>query len=487
MPIAPKFQVKYMYELALQIKRAPEKIRRKQIEAAEELLLDLDEGSLYPLDYVVYRITQYRSDSLEQPMIVGNALIGDIVSLIAIISRTLGTSSEGMFTVAQAADYLTVSTRTLSRLRQEGLVFYWVVDSNGRRRLGCTEEMLQTFKERKNERLTSASHFSRLSNEERKKIIASALEYKGSGRTLNDVALEIANETGRGHETIRGLLQSDARANELLPHSPPLSKFDARVIDRARRIGISWETLTQRYGRTVDALRKAVARQRATKLKQLKINYVELEVFSRGDAEEVILGASVVLNLMPPLFSIDPLKLSSFAVELSAKDEISIVSAMHLLRKRASLRIENLQYSPQIQLIEKIEADLRWAFLLQQQLMLKAVPSSVATAVQHAGRPLHELPSVRVTSLIKNVISIVGSVCGMLDPSKGQFAGKTPSSVLDRALSASDVSQSLDVAAAKQQPTDIICPFHEVVPWSYLLPRTIEECSIESNKKTAAT
>ena len=154
-------------------------------------------------------------------------------------------------------------------------------------------------------RLTSASHFSRLSIEERKKIIDSALEYKGSGRTLNDVALQIANETGRGHETIRGLLQSDARANESLHHSPPLSKFDARVIDRARRIGISWETLTHRYDRTVDALRKAVARQRATKLKQLKINYVELEVFSRDDAEEVILGAPVILNLMPPLLSID--------------------------------------------------------------------------------------------------------------------------------------------------------------------------------------
>ena len=218
MPIAPKFQVKYIYELALQIKRAPEKVRRKQIEAAEELLLDLDEGSLYPLDYAVYRITQYRSDSLEQPMIAGSALIGDIVSLIAIISRTLDTGSEGMLTVAQAANYLTVSTRTLSRLRQVGLVFYWVVDSDGRRRLGCTEEMLQAFKDRKNERLTSASHFSRLSIEERKKIIDSALEYKGSGRTLNDVALQIANETGRGHETIRGLLQSDARANESLHH-----------------------------------------------------------------------------------------------------------------------------------------------------------------------------------------------------------------------------------------------------------------------------
>ena len=159
MPIAPKFQVKYIYELALQIKRAPEKVRRKQIEAAEELLLDLDEGSLYPLDYAVYRITQYRSDSLEQPMIAGSALIGDIVSLIAIISRTLDTGSEGMLTVAQAANYLTVSTRTLSRLRQVGLVFYWVVDSDGRRRLGCTEEMLQAFKDRKNEKINERLAF----------------------------------------------------------------------------------------------------------------------------------------------------------------------------------------------------------------------------------------------------------------------------------------------------------------------------------------
>ena len=80
MPITSKFHLEHIYDLALQMKRAPEEVRKKQIQSAENLLIDLEEETIYPLDYVVYRITRYRGDAIEQPMLAGNALIGDIVS-----------------------------------------------------------------------------------------------------------------------------------------------------------------------------------------------------------------------------------------------------------------------------------------------------------------------------------------------------------------------------------------------------------------------
>ncbi len=472
MPITSKFHLEHIYDLALQMKRAPEEVRKKQIQSAENLLIDLEEETIYPLDYVVYRITRYRGDAIEQPMLAGNALIGDIVSLIAIVSWTLDIDATGMLTVYEAAKELQISTRTVSRLRREGLVFYWVMEQDKRRRLGCTREMLQSFKERRKERLTSASRFSRLSAEEQHWIVDAALRYKGSGRSLNDVAVELSNESGRGHETIRVLLQDDEQVNALLRHPPPLSKHDAKVIERARRMGVSWESITTRYKRSADALRKSVARQRATQLKQLKILHIELDVFLRDDAQAVILGSSIVLDVPPPVLSIDPLTFGTCTIAQSASNEIAIVSAMHLLRKRASSQIKLLAYSPKVRSIDQIEQDLRWSFLLQQQLMLKAFPSSLAVAVQHAGRPLHELPSGRIVSLVQHVIRVVGDVCGMLDPSKGQTAAKTSASVLDRALSSLTVSQSKDIAAARQKPPLIHCPFHNAVPWSYLIPRT---------------
>jgi hypothetical protein len=321
-------------------------------------------------------------------------------------------------------------------------------------------------------RLSTASQFSRLSPEEQRRIVDAALKYNGSERSLNDIAVALSKETGRGHETIRVILQSDAQTKGLLQHLPPLSKHDARVIERARRLGVSWEKLTRKYKRSVDALRKAVARQRATKLRQLEILHIELDVFLRSDAEEVILGSPIVSNLPPPLLSIDPLTFGTFGYEQNESDEIAIASAMHLLRKRAKEEIKNLGYAPLVSAIDRIESDLRWSFLLQQQLMLKAIPSSLAVAVQHAGRPLHELPSGRIVSLIQNVISVVGDVCGMLNPSIGQTAGKTPASVLDRTLSSSVVTHAQDIAAARQQPPLILHPFHHVVSWSHLIPKT---------------
>jgi hypothetical protein len=472
MPTAPKFHIEQMHELTLQVQRAPQKVQTKQIQATLELLEEIDGQTLYPLDYIIFRITGYRGDASEQPMLVGGALIGDLVSLIARVSRKLHIASQEMLTVVQVAMELQVSLRTVSRLRRDGLVFYWVVEPSGRRRLGCTQEMLHSFQERKRERLESASHFSRLTPQEQQHIVQSALQYKGSGRSLNDIACELSSAVGRGHETIRTLLQSDESIKSMLKQQSPLTKRDAREIERARRVGISWEVLTNRFHRSRDALRKAIARHRATRLRQFEITYVDLDVFLRDDAEEVILGSQIVTNLPSFVLSIDPLTFGAYAMELKAPDEIGIASAMHLLRKRARDAIQTLAYTPKVRVLEKIENDLCWSFLLQQQLMLKAIPSSVAVAVQHAGRPLHELPSGRVLDLMQRVISVVGDVCGMLNPSIGQTASKTPASVLDRTLSSLDVSHPKEIAASRQKTPRMLMPFARVVPWSYLLTKT---------------
>ena len=123
-------------------------------------------------------------------------------------------------------------------------------------------------------------------------------------------------------------------------------------------MGVSWENILKRYKRSIDALRKAVARHRATKLKQLEILHVELDVFLRSDAQDVILGSSVVLDVPPPVLSIDPLTFGTFTIAQSSSDEIAIVSAMHLLRKRACNQIKQLEYSPKVSSIDQIEHDL---------------------------------------------------------------------------------------------------------------------------------
>ena len=44
-------------------------------------------------------------------------------------------------------------------------------------------------------------------------------------------------------------------------------------------------------------MRKAIARLRATRVKQLNISYVAMDVFQRDDAEEVILGSQAAIDV----------------------------------------------------------------------------------------------------------------------------------------------------------------------------------------------
>lgn len=472
MPIAPRFHIPDVRELTLQMKRAPEKIRMQHIQAVELLLHEIENETLYPLDYLVFRITQYRGDALDQPMLLGSALKGDLVSLIAEVSWTLELPANEMLTVQESADFLQISSRTISRLRGEGLVFCWVKEKNGRKRLGCSRETLSSFKERNQSRIERASRFSLLSKQEKETLVRLALQYKGTNRSLNGIAKELAQQSGRGHETVRTLLESVSESKHALKKTNPMSTRDARLVERARAFGIPWNIIENRFQRSVGAMRKAVARLRSRRLKQLRISYVDLEIFEREDAEDVILGNPIVKKLIPPVLCIDPLHFGFEAEMHVVSDEIAMVSAMHLLKRRAKQAIAQLGYAPSEKSLDRIETDLRWAYLLQQQLLLYAIIPSIAVAVQHVSRPLQELPPRKAIALVEQVIRIVGDACGALDASKGQSTVRTPSAIVDRVLSLERPMQVKDRAATKMKIPSLDLPFYKIVPWSFLLPRS---------------
>ena len=80
MPVAPQFQIVQMRELCDQLKIAPEHIRRKQMDACELLASEIESEHLYPLDYVIFLLTGYRTESVDQPMLLGDPLRNDLVA-----------------------------------------------------------------------------------------------------------------------------------------------------------------------------------------------------------------------------------------------------------------------------------------------------------------------------------------------------------------------------------------------------------------------
>ncbi len=469
MPIASRFHIECIEELTSQILKEPITTRLEQMKSAEALLKEIDEESLYPSDYVRFRITGNRVDASEQQVLLGGALLGDLVALVASVSRTLNLPANSTLKVSEAAEFLQISNRTLSRLRHEGLVFHWVNELNGKRRLGCTTKELMDFKSRNVQRIQQASAFSRLSAKEKQEVVQLALQCDEKTKTLSEVAATLAKNSNRGHETIRVLLQQTDSTAQKFQRTSRLSRNDVREIESELKRGTSWDVITNRYQISAGAIRKSLLRLRATRLKQINIDYIELDVFSREDAQEVILGAQSAQQIDSPVLFLDSLGFKH-GNSITNQDETGLVSAMHLLKHRARLRTKTLGYAPKGKVLDRIETDLRWSYLLQQKLIVQAMPSALAVAVQHVGRPLHELPVNRLEPLLHLVVRVVGETCAKLDPSTGQSVLKTPAAVLDRTLPLMNTNTKPHRAAAKHTSIAIKCPYHQVVPWAYLLP-----------------
>ncbi|MBC8203600.1 MAG: hypothetical protein H8E91_07205 [Planctomycetes bacterium] len=471
MPISPQFQIKEMRELGDQIKIAPEHIRKKQMNACELLVGETESERLYPLDYVIFRITGYRVDSENQPMLLGDPLKNDLVSLVAVISRALSLPSENMLSVEDVEDLFTVSKRTISRLRKEGLVFHWVVEKNGSRRIGCNKQTALQFLKTHKDRLRSATSFSKLSLKEQQIIINAAQSYKGSELSLNALAKELAKNNHRGLETIRLLIKNNDHAKKIVKHIPSFDQKDSRLVQRAIQFGVRWKTIQNRFHRTVPALRKALLRLKSHDLHEDTIPFVALPSFTRKDAEEVILGVPVVKETSPPTLLIDVDKMFAPS-SLSESDELSLVSAMHLLSFRTTQKIDSLPYSPTVKQIDRIETDLRWIHVLRQQLVVSAMPAGLAVFVQYVERPLSELPLQQSLEIMNRTVATIWNIVSNVDPTRGQKVSRLAVAQIDRMLSRGTSIARPKRASAKRQSASIPFPTKDLVSWSRLLPKT---------------
>ena len=471
MPVAPKFLTSQISEFAKQIARAPSHVKEQQLSELESFLFELEESRLYPYDFVIYRVSGFRLEGSVHINMLGSALINDVVAAIAVVSRTMDIDAGDTLTLSEVAVDFGVSPRTINRLRHEGLPFIWVTEPSSKRRLGCRKSQLIKFKKARENRIVNASIFSRLSDIEKKMIVEFALTYQGQGKTINEVAIELKEECGRGLETIRAILKNNIEVSKALPLKQPLMRQDARDIEEAIQQGESWNLLATRYKRTKNAMRGALARLRRDRLKRLSIKFIELSVFEMNDAREVLLSPDIVKNCLPPITELNIFEIDDTATALAIQDETAIVAAMYVLRKSAKESIGALQYSPTEAELDAIESDLRWAWMLQQSLMLSALPVSLAVATQHAGRKLTELPPSKLQYYVDKSMALTEEICSTIDPKSNQTLSKMTALIVDRSFSNSNVKQASAKATARLKSTAQLQSFYKQSQWSMLLPK----------------
>src|SRR5436305_793480 len=185
----------------------------EQLARAERLLADIDLNRQYPYQFVCYRITDYRPDTYPDLLIKGSDLAHDLGLMIAALgtsqekaeSRTLRAEevSEPYLTLGQISKQLNVSTKTIRRWRDRGLVGRRIL-LRGRLQIGFLKSVVDRFLEENKAHVERGSRVSQLTEEEKEEILRRARRLsRVSGGTLTEVSRRIARRLGRSVETVR--------------------------------------------------------------------------------------------------------------------------------------------------------------------------------------------------------------------------------------------------------------------------------------------
>jgi len=277
---------------------APRERRLEQIERAEQLLAEIDPARHYPYEYLCFRITGFRPEGSPALVLDGQDVRHDLRLFVEDLSGTVGQKAEQalepVLTVDAVSRRFNVSTRTVTRWREQGLVARRFI-IGGRTKVGFLESSLTRFVESHRDQIDRGTRFRQLSDEERDEIVRRARRMAQVGRGgLVEVARRIARKLQRSTETVRTTLKAydrDHPDRALFPPATGPLDGDAKVqIFKQFRRGVSVEVLSRQFGRTRSSIYRVVNEMRARRMLAAKLEYMPHPSFDGPDAAADILG-----------------------------------------------------------------------------------------------------------------------------------------------------------------------------------------------------
>lgn len=382
-----------------QVRFAPRDKKIEQVSQAERLLGELDPTRVYPYEYLCYRITNFRPDSYPDLRLTGQEASHDLRLFVEDVSDAadvpIETVGEQVMTVEELAKRFNVSTKTISRWRQQGLVSRRFV-MDGRKRVGFLQSSVERFVERNHDRVHRGARFSQLTDQERASIIDGARRLAGAGGTSADAARRLARKTGRSPETIRYTLRQFDRDHPDVAVFPdnfgPLSAEARRKIHEQYQHGEPVESLAERFGRTRTSIYRVIAEMRAQRIMELPLDFIANDAFIRvrSHKREERFLAPMPESTLPPKKQRMPGGLPPYLASLyetpllSRKQEAHQFRKMNYLKyKAARLRAKLDPTSPKRKLMDAIEKAYDMAVEVKNQLIRANLRLVVSIAKRH--------------------------------------------------------------------------------------------------------
>jgi RNA polymerase sigma factor (sigma-70 family) len=382
-----------------QVRFAPREKKIEQVNRAEKLLAELDARRTYTYEYLCYRITDYRPESFPNLKFSGEDAGHDLRLFVEDLSDAADMPASGagecVLTVDELSKMFKVSTKTISRWRQQGLVSRRFV-FDGRKRVGFLKSSVEQFVARNEDRVRRGARFSQLTAQERSEIIERARRLARAGGCLAEVTKRVAKKMDRSVETIRYTLkQFDQTYSDLaiFPNNTgPLTEEDKRKIYQQYRRNTPIETLADRYRRTKTSVYRVINEMRARRIMELPLDFMPNPQFGRSNAEKTIM-AEMPQSVAPAKKVRLPAGLPPYLASLYEVPLLTREQEGHLFRKfnylkyKASKRREELDPArAKSSLMDEIESLVDQAVALKNQIVRANLRLVVSIAKRHVGQ-----------------------------------------------------------------------------------------------------
>ena len=337
-----------------QIKYAPRDVQLTQISRAERLMDELNPAGTYRYPELCEKITTYRGEMYPDLVVSGAEAVHDLRCFVEDLSENADISAdnagEEVWTVEDVSKRFNVSSKTVSRWRDRGLVsrrFRF----GGRKRVGFLRSSVERFVTKHAEDVDRGSQFSQLSVAEREKLIQRARRLAKAGGCPTEISHRLARKFHRSPETVRYTLKNydkDHPEAAVFPNAlNTITEEHKLEIYRSFRKGVSVDEIAQKFERTRASIYRMVAEVRAEQLLEKPIDYMNAPMFEDDDAAETILQPAPVQERKttpvktPP--GLPPYLNSLYAVPLLTKDE-----EVYYFRKMNFLLFQASQLQKQI-------------------------------------------------------------------------------------------------------------------------------------------
>ncbi|MCO8120504.1 sigma-70 family RNA polymerase sigma factor [Stieleria sp. TO1_6] len=316
----------------------------EQAAAAETLLSETEEDRDYAYDFLCFRITNYRSDRSSRHNIASADLAHDLRLLIEDLSELADLSveeiAEQVYTVQDLSRQFNVSTKTISRWREAGLVSRRLL-FGGRKRVGFLNSSVEQFIANNKAKIQRGERFSQLTEDEKSEIIERARQLVEGGAALADVTRLLSQQMGRSAETVRYTLKNfdaDNTAIAIFPnHRGVLTDDDKRSIFNQYLSGVSVPQLCRRFKRTRTSIQRILIEMRRQRIMELPLDYIYNEDFEDASREAEYLGAEPEPASAPRKVRV-PSDLPSYLASLYDVALLTREQEYHLFRKMNYLK-----------------------------------------------------------------------------------------------------------------------------------------------------